>query len=228
MASVYEWFLKSLLVTRNSVPIQSLWSVYIEPPPAYGKIFSRIGDFESGWKVDAGKDLLGSSNQRFGLIFAQGVKIPGEGMNYGRTGPENTGILRGLIGEGRKDLEALSISFLETNTSFTDFVLRPWAVMVSHQSLKADKLKTTITVKQYAKSGPGSAFTDNPRKIIKFFEAAPVSINTEEYDYGQDKLVRRQAEFAYTRYEISSGSSSKGGGLTGGFSGGSQAGFSGS
>ena len=198
-----EWFYNVLLTSTNSVPIQSLWLVYFDriiPSNVDIKIYENN---KNEWDLTNGNNnlTLGGSDKP-GLIFAQAVKIPGDGINVSRSGPANAGIIKGLVGNGRKDPENLNISFLETNNSFTDLNLRPWAIKVGHKSLKYSSLKTNITVIQLAKAGPGKSLVEKAKWI--FHDACPIDIDTQEYNYGADAITRRQVNFAYNYYTLSS------------------------
>lgn len=48
-------------------------------------------------------------------------------------------MIGGLHSEGRGNFPTLEVDFLETNYSFTDFVLRPWSIAVAHNGLKNEK-----------------------------------------------------------------------------------------
>ena len=201
--ALHEWFYNVILSQINSVPIQSLWLAFFTSIPTV-KPFG-VGDYENGafpeWIFHGNAAInLGLGIQ--GLLFAQAVKIPGDGINTSRVGPDNMGLIKGVISNGRKELETINISFLDTNFSFTDLNLRPWTIMVGHKGLKDSTLKTSINIVQLAKAGPGKFL--QPRAHWIFHDAAPISIDTQQYDYGADKVIQRQIEFAYNYYTMQS------------------------
>jgi len=199
MIPYYEWFYNIILSSANSVPVQSLWVAFFTNPIDLNRAV-QAGLYENGfgYLTVAPGAAINSAQGISGALFANSVTIPGDGMNVSKLGPEGSGAIKGNISSGRMDMENLTISFLDTNMSFTDYNLRPWTVYASHRSLKEPTIKTTITVMQLAKTGPGSALL--PRAIWTFHDACPVNISSEEWNYGGDNVVSRQVEFAYNYY----------------------------
>ena len=101
-------------------------------------------------------------------------------MDQSKIGPQGMGPIKGNISNGRKDLENLTLSFLDTNMSFVDYNIRPWVIYANHKSLKHEPIKSILTVLQLAKTGSGKDL--KPRAIWTFHGACPVSISSEEYN----------------------------------------------
>ena len=199
--SLHEWFFNVILTSANSVPIQSLWVAFFTNPLALNRAF-QAGLYENGFSyfsVAAGA-ATNTAQSGLGALFCNAIKIPGDGINVSKSGPEGSGMIKGNIGGGRKDMQNLSMSFLDTNQSFTDFNIRPWIIYAGHKSLKDAASKTTITIIQLAKTGSGKILS--PRAIWTFMDAVPVNIETEDYDYGEDKVKFRTVEFAYNYYTL--------------------------
>lgn len=199
MIPYYEWFYNVILTSANSVPIQSQWIAFFTNPVDLNRA-AQVGVLENGfgyYTLAAGA-AINTAQGAMGALFANSVTIPSEGMGASKLGPEGSGMIKGSISNGRMDMENLKISFLDTNTSFCDYNLRPWSIYASHRSLKDPDVKTTITIIQLAKSGAGKPML--PRAIWTFHDACPVSIASEEYNYGQDRVVGRQVEFSYNYY----------------------------
>lgn len=144
--------------------------------------------------------------------FANGITPPTETVSVKRAGLEtdfeehSAGVLSGVVTKSRKQQEPVSISFLETETSFIDFVVRPWIVLTSHFGLIArnpnspDNVKTDITAIFYTTNNGINV----PRKIFNFYGAAPVSIDTPlSYDYGTNSINTVKTSWAYNYYSIS-------------------------
>jgi len=199
MSQLYQWFFEVLLTKSNSLPIQSLWLLYFTEIPKQQNTGTQFREHQGGSSVYiTGEQILKSSDSsKPGMIFAHAVKIPGDGFESQRVGLSMTGLPKGIISNNRKDYENLNISFLETNYSFTDNLLRPWSVMVSYQGLKTS-LKTDVTIVQLMKTPQGF----KQRNMWTFKQVCPVNIDTQEYDYGADKVVMRQVEFAYNDYSL--------------------------
>lgn len=202
--ALHEWFYKAILTQINSVPIQSLWLAFFTKIPVFSA--NNVKKYENGSVSEwffAPNALISTGTSVMGMLVAQGVQIPGEGFGVSRIGPENSGgVVKGAIGGQRQDPQELSISFLETNFSFTDLVLRPWTIMASHKSLKSSTYKTAINVINLAKTGPGNMLM--PRTHWIFHGACPISIDQQEYTYGADQVKTRQVSFAYNYYTMQS------------------------
>ena len=147
------------------------------------------------------------------IFFANGITIPGEGSNSSRVGIENSttgGLLTGPTLRGRKSLGNFEISFLETNSSFIDYVMRPWVVAAAQYGLFArggnssQNFKTRVTANYLDKTSNDPA---NPiyRKTISFVNAVPVDVAGFESAYGNGKVGMRTAKtvWTYSTYEVS-------------------------
>jgi len=203
MIPFYEWFYNVILTSANSIPVQSLWVAFFVTPWNLNRA-KMAGRYENGngyYTLIPGA-VVNTGHSVVGALFANSVTIPGDGMNVSKSGSENSGLLKGNISSGRKDMENLTISFLDTNMSFTDYNIRPWTIYASHKSLKDPSVKTTIVIIQLAKAGVKKALL--PRAIWTFHDACPVSIASEEWNYGGDNVVSRQVEFAYNYYLLNS------------------------
>jgi|GEM_PF-5886159 len=201
MVPYYEWFNKVLMMSANSVPIQSLWVAFFANPVDLNRAV-QTGFLENGfgyYTLAAGA-AINTAQGGLGALFANSVTIPGDGMNVAKLGSEGSGLIKGNISNGRMDMENLSMSFLDTNMSFCDYNLRPWAIYASHKSLKDPSVKTTIIVMQLAKAGSGKPLM--PRAIWTFHDACPVAIHSQEWNYGGDNVVNRQVDFAYNYYTL--------------------------
>lgn len=199
----YPYFLNQLLQTANSIPIQSQWLIVIEKLPALGMHTSLDEKVEGDWDLynSMAINTQAAYHTRKGCLFAQSVNIPGDGLDVAQYGSDQTTYLKGWITNSRSGFEKLMTVFLETDVSFTDFILRPWMIVAGRKSLKKDTLKTTITVYNLTKGRSGMT----PRKIITYHGCTPVKIDTEEYNYTGNKVIERQVQWSYNYYEISDG-----------------------
>lgn len=199
----YEWFYKVILTSANSVPISSLWVAFFVNPINLNRAF-QTGIFENGFGFStlAPGAGLNTAQSAFGALFANSVIIPSDGFNVNKMGLENSGMIKGNIGTGRKDMEVLQLSFLETNTSFVDFNLRPWSIYASHKSLKDPDVKTNMVVIQLGKTKYKTPLL--PRKIWTFHDVCPVYIASEEYNYGESVVKNVDVDFAYNYYTLTS------------------------
>lgn len=162
------------------------------------------------WDVEAAVNttLAKDYQQTKGCLFVQAVSIPGESNVVNPEGLQQSGYIRTAIGEGRNAFENLQISFLETNVSFVDNVIRPWVVATAHLGMiartGAKNYRCNISVYKLGVITP----TETPFVLMKytFYGACPISVSGEEYNYTQvSSPVNREATFTYHYYTIESG-----------------------
>ena len=218
---IHEVFLNALMgVNSDSLALSQLWLCTIKKSSLkeIGKQISRhINKYEvDSWNIGrqdrinavvlAEKNfnyltsLKGSGDDGNAYLFTQGISFIQEGLNVSRIGNNQSGITKGLIVDQRMDLATTNITFLESNVSFVDGFLRPWTVLVGHRSLKCDILRCNIGLHCLEKQG-----FDKPLKVRKTMllrNAVPINIDAEEYNYSGDKIIHRQVQFAFDRYEM--------------------------
>jgi hypothetical protein len=157
------------------------------------------------FQIDSALDatLIKDYQQTKGCLFAQGVQIPGESYTINPEGLQQSGYIRSFLGGGRDTFQSLDISFLETNVSFVDNVIRPWVIATSHLGMIArsgeSNYRCNISVYKLGVSIP----SEPPHVIQKFtfFGACPISVTGEEYNYSQStNHVNREATFTYHYY----------------------------
>lgn len=205
--SFYNYFYNAFLTTANSLPINSLWIAFIDKVPIehINNTLTKFENFQNSINISNTRVAANyeSKRNRGGLIIAQSVKLTGEGFDTKRLGynSNSPGFIKGIVGDGRKDMTTLSMSFLETNVSFVDYVLRPWLIAATHKSLKDPNLKTNITVWHLSKMGPRKNMVK--RKVTVYQNCVPVSIDDQEYNYtGGDVYLKRNVDFAFEKYYI--------------------------
>jgi hypothetical protein len=197
----YDAFYSSFLVTANALPINSMWLATLTNVPI--DIINNYVEPKEGWKglQDTFIKSKAIINNTKGLIIATGVKIVGDSVDITREGIKNTGYIQGIVGQGRTGFPLLNIAFVENNVSFVDYVLRPWQVAVSHESLKNQTLKTDIDIIFLAKTGPKNPLAK--RKAVRYYGCCPVNIDEQEYNYsGSDMYRIRTVQFAFSHYSL--------------------------
>jgi hypothetical protein len=220
-SSELELFRQLLGQKEFSIPLGSNFFIRIETIPTAIQNNST-GYFEPGrpggrgWNIDTATSNLLKFSQKNGntgaCLFANGITPPVESVSVSRVGMQSAyddfsgGLLDGVVTRSRKQQEPVAISFLETDQSFIDFVIRPWIIFTSHLGLIArapnspDNIKTTITAIFFSTHGDGVT----PRKVFKFFDCAPVSIDTATaYDYGTNAVNTIKTSWAYNHYSLS-------------------------
>lgn len=140
-----------------------------------------------------------------GCMFAQAVSIPGEASVANPEGLQQSGFIRTFSGGGRDPFANLQISFLETNVSFVDNVIRPWVIATAHLGMIArsgpDNYRCNISVYKL-----GVISADQPPFVLQkytFYGACPISVSGEEYNYTQTTSpINREASFVYHYYTL--------------------------
>lgn len=215
-----NWFLQNLTSFEGSISDASLWYVTIEIP----EIIS--GAIKSGslrWLEPDGDEYIFSkfkdlTNDKFmgksmfkthGCFFCSAVISPGDGLEI-----EKTKQLAGMkhlapiiLSNGRNfdNLTNLSVRFMETNVSFTDSVIRPWLILLSHLGTRARKedvnVKCNITMYQLGKSRANK--NSIIKKKIVFHDAFPINIAQGEFTRQASNTLREiQTTWAYSHHTI--------------------------
>jgi hypothetical protein len=162
------------------------------------------------WDIEGGLNTIVTKDyqQTKGCLFAQAVQIPGESTVANPEGIQMNGFIRTFSGGGRNSFANLQISFLETNVSFVDNVLRPWTIATAHLGLiarsGADNYRCNISVYKLGVISPNQP----PYVACKytFFGACPIEVTGEEYNYTQTTSpVNREATFIYHYYTVATG-----------------------
>lgn len=222
LVSYRNHFLRMLSTWSGSIPNQFMWLVLIDNFPAAVSTtmlqnYEPVGEGDKiGNNIDKNVAVTTNAlNQRVaGCVFAQGVNIPGETVTfqYAKV-PKQRGFIGGLYAEPRTDLQPLTIQFLETNTSFIDFVIRPWAILTSHLGLVARpgdipengevdirNIKTNITVIQLAKTYQKRSSVQ--RKVWRFYNCAPASVDAANLPSNASAMQTYNTTWHYTHYTV--------------------------
>jgi hypothetical protein len=220
--SPYEYYLELLGKWPTGIALASQWLVVIyfdRVRALLGSVQTSLRDRETSlWSynndvvnllIDGG--LQQKTDNMTGCVFARQVNLPSETIDASNQGLEYGGFLAPATANNRTKYEPLSITMLETNASFLDIVIRPWTIMVGYNGLIAratnssKNVKTTIDAVFYAKTGYGVPM--GIRKIYRFYNAAPISINGEQYSYMEEGMRYTDVKFVYDRYAVLDGNS---------------------
>jgi hypothetical protein len=175
----------------------------------FGGLFEKISknDLEANkWNISDKGNLMASNfttNGGNAVMFLTGVQLPGDGFAIERpsTNMNVGGFLKSPVTKPRNDLPHLKVTFIETNSSLVDLVIRPWVIHSSYASLKFAN-SATFDVFNLTRSPNGFRI----RKQFTFYNVVPVSVDTEDYTYSADSSYGlRQTEFVYTHYSVSEG-----------------------
>lgn len=221
----YQNFLTSL---AGSIPKAPIWVIAFENLsqrvlPAINLALQYEPGFNSGdagtstttsasWKIQQAAAIISSAKYQSagGCLLCQAIDLPGLNINAIPEGNINyNAFLRSYVGQGRVDLPIMRASFLESNISFADNFLRPWALATATFGLIArngmpENYRTNMTCWQL-----GSITASEPTilKEMTFYDICCLSVSNEELNYlPNSSPVLREATFTYQYYTISTSS----------------------
>lgn len=228
--SLLQSFLKFVSNPETSVPLNSNFLIQFEIPfrILYSNDSFLLPGYEN-WEPNSNdwKTLIAKRNnaiikhqsafseQSNVSLFANGINLPVESLAVERgTVLNNGGLLGGVYGNNRAQQGTLTTTFIETDVSFIDFVLRPWIILTSHFGLLArgglNNIKTNLTVFAYSKqigSNSNNYTKVAVRKIYKFYNCAPVGLTDSgfaKHDWGKNSsLPVAGVQWVYNYYTIS-------------------------
>lgn len=220
--SPYSYYLDLLGSWPTGLAMASQWFIYfnfdtLKKNGLFKTFQSNLNDFESEnkWRLNplvATSLVDGRLQHNFesliGCVFARQVKLPQEQISISRGDLTYGGYQGPSVALNRTGYENLSVTMLETNASFLDLIIRPWVIMVGYNGLVA-RPKTSFKyvkadyadVVMLAKAGQYNPMTI--RKIIRFYNVAPISVGGETYSYETEGLKFSDVSFAYDRYCVS-------------------------
>jgi len=220
--SPYEYYLDLLGSWSTGVALPTLWfcTFYLDTVNCLkGNLQQQLNSYESslgssGWGIsdNTAKYLTNgrlqySSDSLMGCVFAKEVNLPSETVNATHDGLEYGGFMAPVTISERNKYINLDVTFLETNASFVDLVIRPWNVLVGYNGFVARSKNSPKAVKcsrcdvcLLAKTGPYSNL--GIRKIYRFYDIAPINVGRETYNHTTDGLKLTPVSFAYDGYVI--------------------------
>ena len=148
LISTRDYFLSQMESWFTAIPLRTQWMVLIQQYPTLlttqviQQLENTVGN-PNNFDINQAVSILKSYplNKVIGCLFAQGVDIPQmEQLEVGRDkvfGDKQRGFIPGLISNGREPFQNLTIQFRETNTSFVDFVIRPWTILAENFGMVA-------------------------------------------------------------------------------------------
>lgn len=212
--STRDYFLLQLQSWLSTPALQSQWIVVFDnfPTPLNNSILSRLERTNGDSGIFNNTTITALKSYPFqrvsGCIFASEVQIPEESMTVEFASVENRrGFIPGVLGGERGDYsqKPLTIYFYDNNTTFNDFIMRPWVMLTSHYGLinrsKDKNVKTNISIIQYAKTYQGVSMI--PRKTFRFYNCAPIMVSQQTYDYEEKSNVQSwSVNFTYSNYTV--------------------------
>jgi len=223
LISTRDYFLLQMQSWLTSVPLMSQWIAVVDSYPKALRSdliqgLERTDGARKGYDISQAKTLLTSYplQKVIGCVFAQGATIPSESYSVASAKINNNrGFIPGIVAGDRRDYagNSLVLNFLETNTSFIDFVIRPWIILASHYGFCARpddtptsrdfyNIKSTITLLCYTRSYQNISMI--PRKVYRFFNCAPTLVNNISLNYNGEptQATNYSVQWTYTNYTV--------------------------
>ena len=213
--TTFENFLRD---PNTSIPLDSNFLIAFGTIPNGVKTTfddSEISQYEpEAWGINAEKKLLIGNietTQQYKCLFANGVTLPSESVGQKRVGMQDLygdnsgGILSGVVSTSRESKAPLKITFLETNVSFLDTIIRPWILAVSHYGLYAREkgspydIKTSLTVYQFDHKTDSK---DKIRKQYTFTDCVPINFDETTLTYGRADTAVISVNWVYKNYKV--------------------------
>jgi len=211
-----DYFLSLMEDWYAAIPLRTQWLVLFDHFPiaitsSILQSLERTGADKKGWDVDQAVTELTSYGYQnvIGCVFVQGVQIPEEGNSNEYTAIDNNrGFLAGLVGGDRRPYNnQLNLEFRETNTSFVDFVIKPWMFLSAHYGLVArssqesyKNVKSTIYIIEFGKTMQGISMV--PRKTWKFYNCVPTTVDAYQLQYSEERMVTYSNGWNFTNYTL--------------------------
>ena len=220
LISPRDYFLVQMESWFTAIPNTTQWIIVIDNYPRALRTniiqgLERTDGGKKGFDITAAATILNSFplQKIVGCLFAHAITIPTEQFAINTTSvANNRGFLPGILGGGREtEFPSLVIDFRETNTSFIDFVLRPWVILGSHYGMTArpgviagfkdlKNMKVNMTLLEYTRTYNGISMI--PRKVFNFYNCMPYQVSEQSLDYTEEKLTTYSTRWTFTNYTV--------------------------
>lgn len=199
----------------TAIPMSTQWVVLIDSFPKNLTTevlqgLERTDGDKAGFDINQAVGALTNydTQQLVGCIFSHEVTIPSEQFNVESVAVKNNrGFLPGVLGGNRSDIApSLNITFKETDTSFTDLVIRPWVIIGAHYGMVARpegdtrNAKSTVRILEYTRTNAGISMV--PRKSYVFYNCMPYNVSEQTLDYETEKLQTFRTLWTYSNYTV--------------------------
>ena len=221
LISFRDYFLTTMESWITTLPLRTQYIAFFDtfPIAINTNLIQSLELTDAGKKdfnIDEAKSLLTAYPFQgvVGCIFLQGADIPSENLAAGSAKIDNNrGFIQGSILEGRDAFVSnpLTLQFRETNTSFTDFIMRPWLILASHLGYGARpgdtggnkdplNIKCNITIVQYGKTFQN--ISQIPRKVWTFYNCVPLNLSNRNLTYDKEAMEAYDVSFLYDYYGV--------------------------
>ena len=220
LISFRDYFLNTLESWVATIPLRTQFIAIIEqfPPSLTTATMQNLEPVKaydgsgSGWNIDNARTALTNYPLQnvVGCIFLDGAEIPNETLTAGTASIDNNrGFVQGGILENRDAFASnnLTLRFRETNTSFTDMIMRPWVILGAHKGFvyrgapgTKESIKCNITIMQYSRTYQN--VSQIPRKVWHFYDCVPLSVGTRSLTYDTETYEAYDVPFLYNYYTV--------------------------
>jgi hypothetical protein len=221
--SPYQYYLEVISKWPTAIAPESQWFMYFDIQTV-GTLKNNVSELLKKYDSGSGSDtvwnipqstistLISKENQYsaeslIGCVFAREARVPSDGLTAGNIGLDYGGYQAPATAGKRDQYGKLHIVFTETNSSFIDFVIRPWIIATSYFGLIARNPNSQKNVKcnyvdvvYLAKTG--SFNPSIPRKVVRFFGVAPVKMSSVTNTYASEGLQYNGVDFVYDSYAV--------------------------
>jgi hypothetical protein len=213
MGNIYEYYLENVLNSLDgSLGLASLWFLYFDLDSLTSVTQNAtdvINSKESNnWeaRTETLNKVYHNPDMFTGCAFARQVVLPGETIGVaGGRGLEYGGYLVPLTLDGRNSQGGVQVTFLETQASFVDHIIRPWILKVGYKGLVArenDEVRCkTMTVNYLKRNGSDKKLS--VRKTFKFYNVVPNSLSGFTNSQSEEGLTYTSVNFLYDKYSVS-------------------------
>ena len=216
LISFRDYFLTTMESWITSIPLRTQFIAIIDriPKQLTTELIQKLEPVMAGGKefdINRAKSVLASYPLQdvVGCIFLSGVSIPSETLGGEAASLQNNrGFIQGSILNGRDAFGTnnLNLQFRETNTSFVDFVMRPWLIAAAHAGYVARpvddpmNMKCNITIIQYTRTFQKLSMI--PRKVWTFYNCIPLSLSIRNLSMDTEAVENYDVPFLYDSYGI--------------------------
>ena len=214
LVSSRDFFLTQMESWFTAIPMNTQWIVIIDKYPACINTsvlqgLERIEGDKKGFDINRAVKILTTYplQKIVGCIFAQGVNIPGDSAGVDFVNIQNNrGFTPAPIATYRTYPNTLTMDFLDTNTSFTDLVLRPWVIAASHYGFVARNPNDSVEARKNVKTNMFQGVSMIPRKIWRFYNCCPIDIGSRSMTYDAEGFASGRSymdtKWVYTHYTL--------------------------
>lgn len=233
IADIPEKYLGALSQFAFGLQLEHFFTVHFDVPGMItDQEMSDLNHYISGITSHKIKDVL-TNNQLFhdlGCLFCRGISLPPFGADPRFVSSSYRDFKGTPYASPISVNNVLGVTFYDTHLSFTEFILRPWAILLSHYGLCArdptgqidplgpliNGLRVNLIVTQFSRSGGeilldtkgGPSLNVSDLKVTKkwvFYKAGPVDLGSGQ-DYiqsTQNNLILRKVSWIFEDYSIS-------------------------